>query len=133
RDNQRKMARILLLEDQPFTASLIATVLRDLGHSVVRCKDGREGLKALHDDLPDLLITDIIMPEVDGNEVIRAIRGEGLKLPIIAVSGGGPAGSFDGLEVAKKLGANETIRKPVTRPQLLAAVERCLLLSGGGA
>jgi CheY-like chemotaxis protein len=120
------VAKILLLEDQSFIAKIIERALATAGHAVTWHRNGRAGLEAFATDRPDLLITDIIMPEVDGLEVIRAVRAQDRNLPIIAISGGGDREDFEFLETAQRLGATEVIRKPISREQLLTAINRCL-------
>ncbi len=77
-------------------------------------------------DRPDLIVTDIIMPEKGGVETIIALRRADPDLPIIAISGGGRLEATDFLTMAKKLGARRTLSRPFRRDQLLGAVGECL-------
>jgi DNA-binding response OmpR family regulator len=75
---------------------------------------------------PQLVITDIIMPNKEGIETIMAIRSRGSKTPIIAISGGGRIGNADFLQMASRLGANEILAKPFNPQELVAAARRLL-------
>jgi CheY-like chemotaxis protein len=124
------MARILVVEDQRMTAEILRGSLESAGHVVELTDNGDRALALFRARPPDLVITDIVMPVLDGIELISAIRSGASNVPIIAISGGGHTGNFEFLEMARKLGAKEVLRKPVSREQLLAAVDRCLELRG---
>jgi CheY-like chemotaxis protein len=124
------MARILLVEDQLVTARIVETILITAAHQVVWCRDGRAGLAAFTEAPPDVVITDILMPELDGIALIGAIRSMGFATPIVALSGGGPAQRYGYLDVARQVGADHAIRKPVSREELLSVVDHCLEISG---
>jgi CheY-like chemotaxis protein len=120
------MARILLVDDNPELLEVQRTVLRHVGHEVVTAGYGKEAFRMAEHSTFCLLITDIIMPEVDGLDLILALRHRQPRLKIIAITGGGrmePAGYLD---IAKKLGAARTLAKPVTGGQLLSAVASVL-------
>jgi DNA-binding response OmpR family regulator len=120
------MAKILLIEDEELVAGTLEILLRKAGHVVTSASDGAVGLARLAAELPDLVITDIVMPEKEGIETIREIRTTHRDLPIIAYSGGGRTKNYDFLRMAAKLGATEVLMKPFANEQLLAAVHRCL-------
>ncbi|MDD3275829.1 MAG: response regulator, partial [Kiritimatiellales bacterium] len=88
--------------------------------------DGSEGLRMMKKQKPDLLITDIMMPEMDGLEVLQKIREDFPGLPVIAVSGGMRNGTINFLPVAEKIGACCALYKPVKLPALLRAVQAAL-------
>ena len=122
------MANILLVEDQPVTARIIETMLAIAGHAVTWRENGVEAIAAFKASTPDIVITDIVMPEMDGIELIHTLRKMAYAVPIIAVSGGGPGSDFSSLEIARHVGADDAIRKPPSNEQLLSAVERCLVM-----
>jgi len=68
------MASILIVEDRPIDRKLLATVLTSAGHQVFAASDGADALRSLRRDRPDLVISDILMPTVDGYELVRQIR-----------------------------------------------------------
>jgi len=84
------------------------------------------GVRIFRSERPDLVITDIIMPEKEGLETIREIRGQRPDAKIIAISGGARIGNMDFLDIAGKLGASEIISKPFDPSDLIKLVSRCL-------
>ncbi|MFC3052413.1 response regulator [Kordiimonas pumila] len=120
------MANICLIEDDGMIRDSLKRILEKMGHSVTIAINGREGLNAV-DKMPfEVVITDIIMPEVEGIEVIRTVKEKSPKTRIIAMSGGGRVGNTDFLKVAKNLGADEIVYKPVTKTEFLNALNGCL-------
>ena len=120
------MARILVIDDEDELRSMLRQMLEFAGHEVAEAVNGAEGIEIYERDAPDLIITDIIMPEQEGVETIIALRRADSALPIIAISGGGRLDATDFLTMAKKLGARRTLTKPFRRDQLLDAVNECL-------
>ena len=120
------MARILIIDDEDELRSMLRQMLEQAGHEVTEAVNGAEGIKLYEQDRPDLVITDIIMPEKEGVETIIALRRADPDLPIIAISGGGRLQATDFLTMARKLGARRTLSKPFRRDQLLEAVDECL-------
>ncbi len=125
-DEEATLPKILVIDDDPEVRDLISCILEMEGHSVVLAEDGIKGVATHRAELPDLVITDMFMPEQGGAETIIKIRQESPDARIIAVSGGG---RFDGahpLIAAKKLGAMETLNKPFTVTELIDCVARTL-------
>ena len=120
------MAKILLIDDDPTLLSLEAQILTAAGHEVATTANGKEAVQLFASSPFDLVITDVIMPEKDGLETISHLRRKHPKLKIIAVSGGGMVKSEDYLEIARKLGAAQTLSKPFAADQLLKAVDKVL-------
>ncbi len=120
------MARILIIDDEDELRSLLRQMLEHAGHEVSEAVNGAAGIEIYERDAPDLIITDIIMPEQEGVETIIALRRADPALPIIAISGGGRLDATDFLTMAKKLGARRTLTKPFRRDQRLDAVNECL-------
>jgi CheY-like chemotaxis protein len=118
------MARILVIEDDAHVQATVRDLLNDAGHVVFVASDGREGLARYQEHHPDLVITDIFMPERDGLAVILALEPTNAK--IIAMSGGGSVDGGDYLDDAIHLGARGTLRKPFTAEALVAAVDETL-------
>ncbi len=112
------MAEILVIDDDPGFRKLIRMMLEGEGHAVQAASDGEEGVSFFAQHRPDLVITDMIMPNVDGVETIGLLRGLDSTVPIIAVSGG----SADVLRLAKEGGAVVTLAKPLNTPALLSAL-----------
>jgi DNA-binding response OmpR family regulator len=122
------MARILVLDDELSILLMLKKMLEKAGHVVDTALNGKEGMELFDKNKPDLLITDIIMPEREGLETIFELRRNYPDLKIIAISGGGRIGPSGYLPGAKLLGANLVFQKPLAPREFLAAVTD--LLSG---
>ena len=120
------MARVLVIDDDEEIRTLVKHMLVGEGHEVEEAVDGAEGLRLFGKRPPDLVLTDINMPGLDGHDVIAAIRVLHADVPIIAVSGGGAIPKDELLSKASALGAVEIIMKPFEFRQLVGAVERAL-------
>jgi CheY-like chemotaxis protein len=113
---------ILLIDDDALVRQSLTIVLEYAGYEVRCAADGRQGLAAFRERRPDLVISDIVMPEKEGIETIMELRMLSRDCPIIAISGGGRFGRADFLTVAKALGANATLSKPFEAEDLLRMV-----------
>jgi CheY-like chemotaxis protein len=122
------MAKILVIDDEGLLRDLIKKMLVRDGHQVFIANDGVEGIKSFHQFKPDLIITDIIMPEKDGIEVIMEVLKENPNLPIIAISGGRRAITADfNLDSAEMLGVKGILQKPFTHEQLQEVISSVLM------
>jgi len=121
------MARILVIDDNPEFRIILETHLVSAGHDIVSANDGDAGIELIeqHADLA-LVLTDILMPQRDGVEVLRTVKRRWPHLPVIALSGGGWIGAEELLGMAGRLGADHVLQKPVTREVLLGAVNDAL-------
>ncbi|MEE8189246.1 MAG: response regulator [Kiloniellales bacterium] len=124
------MAHILIIDDEDELRSTLRHMLEHDGHEVTEAANGAEGLRHYERESPDLIITDIIMPEKEGVETILALKRADPDLPIIAISGGGRLSATDFLSMAKKLGARQALSKPFRRSELMDAVQTCLGAGG---
>ncbi len=120
------MAHILVIDDETPVRSLFGQLLESAGYSVALASDGREGLRLMKQQKPDLIITDIMMPEMDGLELLMNIRKQHLDVPVIAISGGMKTQPANFLPQAKKFGAQRVFIKPVELSALLQAVQELL-------
>jgi DNA-binding response OmpR family regulator len=116
------MAKILVIDDEPLVRKTIEVVLARAGHHITEAQDGIVGASVFEDDSFDIVITDMLMPEQDGIETIRRLRGIRPTVKILAISGGGRNPGSYYLTVARKLGADEILQKPFDPAQLLAIV-----------
>jgi DNA-binding response OmpR family regulator len=122
---QRRTAkRILVVDDNKFLSNAICSALKRAGLETAEAPDGRVGLKLHSEGKFDLIITDIIMPEIDGVELISALRKKDPSLSIIAMSGGGLMRPHDYLQIAISLGVESVLCKPFTLCDLIALVTR---------
>jgi len=124
------MAAILVIDDDERIRSVFKRYLEANGHKVDCAADGRQGLRRIDEQAPDLVVTDIMMPEADGLEVVMGLRNRGSGVPVIAISGGMHAMPLDFLPIAKKLGARKVLYKPIELDILLAAVSEVLADAG---
>jgi two-component system response regulator (stage 0 sporulation protein F) len=114
------MATILVIDDQEPIRSLLRAVLEGASYQVLEASNGRRGLEVYRERSADLIITDIVMPEMDGLELILELTRSFLNVKVIAITGA--MESNGGLNVAKLLGARQTFQKPLDMGRLLSAV-----------
>jgi len=126
------MALILVIDDEEMLRRTLRALLERAGHTVMEAEDGDQGLAQLDVQMPDLVLTDIIMPNREGVETIGEMRRRAPLTPIIAMSGGGSRGGDLFLTLAERLGASATLTKPIRQAELIAAVEAALTSAAGG-
>jgi DNA-binding response OmpR family regulator len=114
--------RILLVDDDTGIRKLVRRVLVRAGYEVAESTDGLNGLRQMRAGHFDLLITDLVMPDMDGLELIRETRASRPEVPILAMSGGGKVPAPVYLRLAEVLGAGKVLAKPFEIPALLQAV-----------
>jgi two-component system chemotaxis response regulator CheY len=117
------MANILTVDDSVSIRQMIKVVLAPLGHNVIEAGDGAQGLAKAKASRPDLVITDLNMPVMNGMELIRALRALPALtgLPIVFLT----TESSDAVkQEAKKAGATGWITKPFSQEQLLGVVNK---------
>ena len=114
------MATILIIDDDDLIRVLLRSALEEAGYEVTEAANGRQGLELYRHRPTDLVITDIIMPEINGLDMLLALTREFLHAKVIAISGAGEEKNV--LDVAKLLGARQTFQKPFSVPDLLGAV-----------
>jgi two-component system, chemotaxis family, chemotaxis protein CheY len=112
--------KILVVEDDPDARRLIETILKLAGLNVVLAADGQEGLEKAQVESPDLIITDIAMPRLNGLGLIHELRGiQGFKkMPILAVTSYGMEKAMEAI----RAGANRALARPVQNHLLLVFV-----------
>ncbi len=120
------MGRILIIDDEPYILLMLKKMLEKAGYNVDLASNGREGMDLFKKDLTDLVITDIIMPEKEGLELILNMKKKKPNLKIIAMSGGGRISPESYLECAKHFGAEKVFQKPFRQKELISAVKELL-------
>jgi len=125
------MASVLVVDDDRLLQLLFSRVVGQLGHEVVAIDNGYRALRHLAETPVDLVITDIMMPDMDGLELIRQVRTGWPTIKILAASAGSAIVGTNYLRAAQRFGADETLQKPCTGAAIAAAVNR--LLAGGAA
>lgn len=116
------MNRILIVDDDSAVRATLVKIFRNKPYVIMEATNGREALKLCQKNPVDLIITDIIMPEMEGIETIMEIRKQYSDIKIIAISGGGKRGADIYLSMARELGADSIFDKPVPIGDLLNAV-----------
>jgi two-component system, NtrC family, response regulator AtoC len=130
------MARILVIDDEQYIRTALREVLEREGFDVSTARDGKKGLELLEKEGADLVITDVIMPGIDGVAILERIKKAYPDLPVIVISGGGNVSPSDYepgaistsayLASAAKAGASVTLSKPFNRTELVGAVSSVL-------
>ncbi len=117
---------ILVIDDEPQIRSLLSEMLKKAGYSVILAADGKEGISLYKENSIDLVITDIIMPDKEGLEIIRELKRNYPDIKVIAMSGGGAGKPEDYLSMAEKFGAKRILRKPFTMQDVMGAVSELI-------
>jgi CheY-like chemotaxis protein len=121
------MAHILVIDDDQQFRDMLVQMLQGDRHDVSAAADGAEALKVLQQRRPDLIITDILMPNMDGVETIMELSRRGADTPVIAMSGGRRSISADfNLNSADLLGVKATLAKPFSRAELREAIKKAV-------
>jgi CheY-like chemotaxis protein len=121
------MVKILVVDDEPFVRDMMTAMIKPAGYDVVEAVNGAEAFNVCKKEAVDLIITDIVMPEKNGIDLIMNVKKEYPDIPIIAVSGGGGiTGRYDYLEIAKLVGANNILKKPFEIDELRSAVSNAI-------
>jgi CheY-like chemotaxis protein len=130
------MANILIIDDEKDVRNVLKEVLERAGYDAIIAANAREGLEKLESKGADLIITDVIMPGIDGVAAVKQIREDYPDVPIIVISGGGNVAPMEYepgaistsayLASATNAGANCTLTKPFERQELLDAVRALL-------
>ncbi len=119
------MATILVIDDEPDLRAVFACLLEKAGHEVVLASGARDGLAAFARHRPDIVITDVVLPDESGlNLVLELTRHK--TAPVIVMSGSDTVGGRDLLSFATLVGACRALLKPVRRAELIAAVDDAL-------
>lgn len=114
------MTRILVIDDQESMRTLLRRVLEGAGHEVLEAANGQLGLAVYREKSADLIITDILMPEMNGLELMLELTRSFLNVKVIAMTG--DLAGTEKLDKAKLLGACQTFQKPFDTKELLRAV-----------
>lgn len=120
------MKTILVIDDNEDLLGMICNLLSRSGYNVLSAIDGEQGLKVYFDNSPDLVVTDLVMPNKEGIELIVELNAQQPKPKIIAISGGGKIGPEVYLPLAETLGADDILQKPFRKDEFLYAVKNLL-------
>lgn len=115
---------ILIVDDEPAVREVMEITLRRAGHTVFGVPDGEKAIRRMTMQPVDVVVTDLLMPNRDGLELIRELRQNYPRTRIIAVSGGGRINGQQYLQLAKGMGAHGLLAKPFLPGDLCEAVHR---------
>ena len=121
------MAKILVVDDMHGIANLIQSILIADGYQADVAYDGDQAIKKIEKDTYDLVLTDIIMPEKDGFDVVNFVREHSKDTKIVAITGGGITISAPVALAALDGMVDDTLRKPVNKDELLNCVKALLV------
>jgi twitching motility two-component system response regulator PilH len=117
------MALILIIDDSAFTRNKMRKVAAEAGHEIIEASDGAQGLQTLYNRHPDCVILDLIMPEIDGLKILRAVREKGIGIPVLVVT----ADIQDSVRrQCMDLGATAFLNKPVNEDELRSTIKKVL-------
>lgn len=117
---------VLVIDDNPGVLDSLESALGTYGYNVITALNGAEGKAALEAHNPAIVVTDILMPDHDGLEIIMQIKRERPEVKIVAMSGGGRLGNTEYLTVATKLGADAVLEKPFDPSNLVDILRRLI-------
>lgn len=118
------MATVLLVDDDEMVVYALSRYLRRSGLDVIEASNGKEAIARINEQLPDIVVTDIIMPEMEGIGFIMHLQKNHPDLPIIAMSGGSRRVDTSHLETAMALGAIATFEKPFDEEEMVATIRK---------
>jgi CheY-like chemotaxis protein len=124
--DQHQKTNILVVDDDPQVLGIVRKILEAEGYAVRAASSGDVAREKIGSLSPDLIITDIFMPDGDGLEILNMLRLQESRIPVIVMSGSRPAGEADFLKFADRLGATQSLPKPFRSEQLLRAVRGAL-------
>ncbi len=121
--------KILVIDDQPEFVKMIAIRLKANGYQVITAKDGQEGVNKIQSEMPDLVVSDLAMPYITGNVLVRIVKqSEKFKhIPVIILSAFVQEKMKNGVEVPADL----YLPKPFKAEELLQAIQKLLAASAG--
>jgi len=116
------MKKILVIEDEPEMRRNITTLLRYYDYDPVAAENGRQGIETARREKPDLILCDVMMPELDGHAVLQALQADATlaRIPFIFLTA---KGEKDDLRSGMNLGADDYLTKPVANADLVRAIE----------
>jgi CheY-like chemotaxis protein len=120
------MASILLVDDDDQFRTMLSEVLTQAGYQVQEASNGQQALDLYANQPPDLVITDLVMPQKEGLEMIVELKRLYPEARVIAISGGGRNGPQDYLKMARAFGARRVLAKPFLHREILEAITQVL-------
>ena len=122
--DSEKSKKILVVDDETAITELIEVILSERGYQVIIANNGKSGIRQFEKFHPDLIITDLVMPDIEGIELLRVLRTRTKSIPIIVMSGNPVGQKF--LKASRLLGAIDTLNKPFNPQELIKKIQRAL-------
>ncbi len=116
--------RILVVDDEPSFVDAVSTALRYEGFEVLEARTGRAGLTQAQSNRPDLIVLDVMLPDIDGLEVARRIRADGLDIPVLFLSA---RDALDDKIAGFSAGGDDYVTKPFSLAEIVVRVRAILL------
>ena len=120
------MPLILVVDDDPSVRATLSLCLRAVGYETICAEDGHAAQQLITEFNPSAIVADIFMPIQDGLGLMNWLRDRNVKTPVVAISGHHRTADFDGLGIARRLGAASILEKPFPPGALAAAVDSAL-------
>ena len=117
---------ILVVDDDEMIREYVKELLLFNDYKVTEAGNGKEGLKQVYKSVPDLVITDIVMPEMEGISFIQELHAHNKNIPIIAMTGNINGRMEELLGLSSQLGADETLRKPINSKELITTINKLI-------
>jgi len=121
------MSKVLVIEDRPDVAELIEVVLEEEGFDVAVAYDGKSGLEKFREDRPDLVLLDLILPDIHGFDVFQQMQAIDAEVPIVMLTG---QARLSDRRTGIELGAEEYLVKPFASDELVKKVRDVLARQG---
>jgi two-component system OmpR family response regulator len=121
-------ARVLVVDDEANITDLVGTALRYVGFEVATAATGREAIERARAFRPELIVLDVMLPDLDGFEVTRRLRGEGLRIPVLFLTA---RDATEDKVTGLTLGGDDYVTKPFSLEELVARVRAVLRRTGG--
>lgn len=115
---------ILIIDDSEIVRSFLTDALTEAGYEVVEAENGTKGLEAFHEQKPDCVLLDVLMPDIDGLEVLKRIREENEDLPVLVMTGDDPGWAR---RTCESYGATGFLSKAFDAEKLVETVENVIL------
>ncbi len=117
------MSKILIIDDAKFTRTMLKKMITELGHETIEAENGKEGLDKICKEEPDIVLTDILMPEMEGTELLRLLREANMDVKVIVIT----ANIQDTIKnQCMRLGVSGFFGKPPDKAELKKAIEEIL-------
>ena len=120
------MARILIIDDEKYILDYLEDLLEDEGFEIITAANGKEAIELYKKMAFDVVITDLLMPEKDGEETIIELRKIDPEVKIIVITGGGNISAEDHIQLIESLNVDHAFLKPLNQDKLLSVVKELL-------